>query len=106
MLIVNNPSVNKIDIVNRGQRLSIKAKQNGQKLDVSDEQAKTLRDSLKKSHPYLTFGEPAKVEAKDEPKAEPKAEVKDEPKAESKADPAQEPAKAEPKPAAKRGDSK
>ena len=93
MLIVNNPSVNKIEIVNRGRRLTINAKQTGQKLDVEADKAKALQDSLKKSHPYLTFDEPAKEPAKAPEAPAPVPEP----------EPAKEPAKAPEAPTTKRG---
>jgi hypothetical protein len=79
MLIVNNPSVNAIDIVSAGRRLSIKPKQDGQKLNVSAEDAKAIKTRLSKSHPYLTFDQPqaqAQAEEPTQAQAEEQAQVK------------------------------
>lgn len=85
MLIVNNPSVNAIDIVDGGRRLSIKPKQDGQELRIDGEQAKALQARLSKSHPYLSFGKKDADTKASEAKAKAEAEAKAKAEAEAKA---------------------
>lgn len=85
MLIVNNPSVNAIDIVSAGRRLSIKPKQDGQKLNVSAEDAKAIKNRLSKSHPYLTFSD-AQAQAETKAQAQTQAQEQAQAKAEAQAE--------------------
>lgn len=102
MLIVNNPSVNAIDIVSAGRRLSIKPKQDDQKLNVSAEDAKAIKNRLSKSHPYLTFDQP-QAQAQAEEQAQVKAEEPTQAQAEEPAQAEQEQALIKAAPASKKG---
>lgn len=57
MLIVNNPSVHRLEIASQRLPLTIMAQQNGQRLDIEGEAAELLKARLSKAYPYLTFGE-------------------------------------------------
>lgn len=56
-MIVNNPSVHRLEIASQRLPLTIMPQQNGQRLDIEGEAADLLKARLSKEYPYLTFGD-------------------------------------------------
>lgn len=71
MLVINNPTVNQIDTIVDGKKISIKAKTNGQEFDIAKESEAFIKNRFAARFPAVTFG---KIANKNEPAKEPEKE--------------------------------
>lgn len=83
MLVINNPTVNQIDTIVDGKKISIKAKTNGQEFDIAKESEAFIKNRFAARFPAVTFGNlaagfKADKESQEEAKKEPQEEVKKE----------------------------
>ena len=55
-MIINNPTVHRIDTLVSGKKISILPKLDNQEFDIGNDSAKALMESLKKRYPAISFG--------------------------------------------------
>ncbi|MBE0505910.1 MAG: hypothetical protein IBX50_04210 [Marinospirillum sp.] len=71
MLIINNPTVNKIDTRVGARQIHILPKQSGQQFEMTDQESKVLQARLKSRYPAITFGSKVAEPAPAKPDPEP-----------------------------------